>query len=231
MNNDNFTGLVSGGGIHHSVSMCTVWPSHSRWLSRAMNVHRILHYSAEAILMIQKATAMDNWWLAASSWQCACSCIMSCVQVFVKTSSHPGDSVPSQPRFGALCLLAFPKTKITLKRKKFQTIDENQENTMGQLMVMGRTVWDPKVPTLKGTEASLSSVQCFLYLVSSSIYVTIFLLYGWMLSHKRSTDISSPKLVGWLQELIQNSFCFSSPTLGTGWLPSSSSGPCCLLNH
>ena len=135
---------------------------------------KLQHSSTEAMWMTQKATAMDNWWLAASSWQCACSCIMSCVQVFVKTSSHPGDSVPSQPRFGALCLLAFPKTKITLKRKKFQTIDENQENTMGQLMVMGRTVWDPKVPTLKGTEASLSSVQCFLYLVFSSINVSIF---------------------------------------------------------
>ena len=33
----------------------------------------------------------------------------------------------------------------------------------------GRTDWGPKVPTLKGTEASLSYVQCFLYLVSSSI--------------------------------------------------------------
>ena len=38
----------------------------------------------------------------------------------------------------------------------------------------GRTVWGPKVPTLKGTEASLSCIQCFLYLVSSSINVSIF---------------------------------------------------------
>ena len=37
----------------------------------------------------------------------------------------------------------------------------------------GRTDWGPKVPTLKGTEASLSYVQCFLYLVSS-INVFIF---------------------------------------------------------
>ena len=45
---------------------------------------------------------------------------------------------------------------------------------MGQLMVIGRTMWGPKVPTLKGTEASLSYVQCFLYLVSSSVNVSIF---------------------------------------------------------
>ena len=40
-------------------------------------------------------------------------------------------------------------------------------------MAIRRTVWGPKVPTLKGTEASLSYLQCFLYLVSS-INVSIF---------------------------------------------------------
>ena len=33
MNNDNLTVLVSEGGRCHWVSMCTVWPSHSKWLS------------------------------------------------------------------------------------------------------------------------------------------------------------------------------------------------------
>ena len=37
-----------------------------------------------------------------------------------------------------------------------------------------RSVWGPKVPTLKGTEVSLSYMQCFLYLVSSSVNVSIF---------------------------------------------------------
>ena len=59
----------------------------------------------------------------------------------------------------------FPKLKSPLKGKRFQTISEIQENMMGQLMVIGRTVWGPKVPTLKGTEASLSCVQYFLYLL------------------------------------------------------------------
>ena len=68
----------------------------------------------------------------------------------------------------------FPKLKSLLKGKRFQTVNEIQENTMGQLMATGRTVWGPKVPPLKGTEASLSYVQCFLYLVSSSINVSIF---------------------------------------------------------
>ena len=68
----------------------------------------------------------------------------------------------------------FPRLKSHLKGKRFQTIDEIQENMTGQQMVIGRTVWGPKVPTLKETEVSLSYIQCFLYFVSSSINVSIF---------------------------------------------------------
>ena len=68
----------------------------------------------------------------------------------------------------------FPKLKSPLKGKRFQTLDEIQENTIGQLMATGRTVWGPKAPALKGTEASLSYGQCFLCLVSASINVSIF---------------------------------------------------------
>ena len=133
---------------------------------------RFEHSSMETIRMIQKAAAMGNWWSAASSRQCACSRITSYVEFFGEISNHSGDSAPLQPRLDALWLLPFPKIKSLLKGKRFQTIDETQENTMGQLMVTGRTVWGPQVPTLKGTEASLSCVQCCLYLASSSINVS-----------------------------------------------------------
>ena len=69
----------------------------------------------------------------------------------------------------------FPKLKLILKGKWFLTVDETQENGMGQLMATGRTVWGAKMPTLKGTEVSLSYVHCFLYLVSSSINVFLSL--------------------------------------------------------
>ena len=62
--------------------------------------------------------AMGNWWLAASSWQHACSCITSHAEFFGETSNPPGDSDPLQPRFCALWLLDFPKTKITLEREE-----------------------------------------------------------------------------------------------------------------
>ena len=79
-----------------------------------------------------------------------------------------------QPRFGALQLLLFQKLKSPLKGKRFQTIHEIQENTMGQLMATRRTVWGLKVLILEGTEVSWSYVQCFLYLVCSSINVSVF---------------------------------------------------------
>ena len=59
----------------------------------------------------------------------------------------------------------FPKLKSPLKGKRFQTIDENRENVTGQLVATGGTVWGLKVPALKGTEASLLYIQCFLYLL------------------------------------------------------------------
>ena len=68
----------------------------------------------------------------------------------------------------------FPKLKSPLKGKRFQTVNEIQENMMGQLMAIWRTVRGPKVPTLTGTEVPLSYAQCFLYLVSSSINISIF---------------------------------------------------------
>ena len=70
----------------------------------------------ETIWMIQKPTAMGNRWLAASSWKRAHSCIMSHAEFFGETSNHSGDSALPQPRFGALWLLDFLKTKIIFAR-------------------------------------------------------------------------------------------------------------------
>ena len=130
---------------------------------------KLEHSSAETIWMNQKAVAMRHWWLAPSSQQCTLSGITSCAEFFGETSHHPGDSALLQLRFGALQLLAFPKTKITFEKWFYR-----QENAMGYLVEIERTVWGPKRPTLNGTELSLSYVKCFLYLVSSSINVSIF---------------------------------------------------------
>ena len=138
---------------------------------------KLEHSSTETIQMIQKATGRGNWWLEASSPECAthASCLMA--EFFGETWNPPGDSAFLQPRSGALWVLAFPQTKITFEREEISECRWDSENMMGQLLVIGRTVWSPKVPTLKGTEVSWSYVQYFLYLVSSSINVSIFSYY------------------------------------------------------
>ena len=127
------------------------------------------HFSTETIQMIQKAAAMGNWWLAASSGKCARSCIRSHAVFWWLNSKHPGDSALHPPPHCSDLMPCefwlFPKLKSPLKENRFQTVDEIQENTTGRLMAIGRTVWGPEVPTLKETEVSLSYVQCFLYLL------------------------------------------------------------------
>ena len=77
---------------------------------------KLEHSLVGTIWMIHKVTGTGNWWLAASSQQYASSCLMS-AEIFGKMSNCPGDSVPLQPRFGALWLLASPKTKITFEKE------------------------------------------------------------------------------------------------------------------
>ena len=121
---------------------------------------KLEHSSMETIERTQKATAVGNWWLAASSWQCTRSCITSRAQFFGETWHPPGDSAPYSPDLVSCDFWLFPKLKSPLKGKRFQTVDEIQENMMEQLMATGRTVWGPKVRALKRTEVSLSCVQC-----------------------------------------------------------------------
>ena len=98
--------------------------------------------------------------------------------------------LPLQPRFGALQLVAFPKTKITFEREeisdrqwdsgKYDRVADGDSNKgfLQTILNSGRnterTMWGAKVPTLKRTEASLSYVPCVFYLVSFSLNVSIF---------------------------------------------------------
>ena len=87
----------------------------------------VIHH--EYITRGQTAAAVSFWWSAASSQQPACSCVTSRAEFFGETN-HPGDSAPLQPRFGALWLLDFPKTKITFEREEISDdrCDSGKEN-------------------------------------------------------------------------------------------------------
>ena len=140
---------------------------------------KLEHPSLETIVMIQ-ATAVGNWWLAASSRQHLLSCITSPAECLAEHQITQVAQPHYSPDLVPCDFWLFPKLKSPLKGKRFQTIDEIQENMTGQLMVTGRTVWGPKVPILKRTEVLLSHVHCFLYLVSSSINL-VFIVHFWIL--------------------------------------------------
>ena len=103
--------------------MCTVWPSHSKWLSKksnesASNFALSLNIPVETIWMIQKAAAMatGDWQLPWDNTSLHASHLVQ--SIFGEISNHPGDPGPLQPRFCALWLLAFPKTKITCEKEE-----------------------------------------------------------------------------------------------------------------
>ena len=140
---------------------------------------KLEHSSMETVPMIQKASAMRNWWLAASSWQCACSCITSSAEFFCKTSNHPGDSAPLNPTIGILQLLDFPKTKITFEREEISDCQWDSgkyhgapdcdpikdfaefwtvEETLGELCEV------PRCLLCRGLKCLCYNVSCILYL-------------------------------------------------------------------
>ena len=102
------------------------------------------HSSANTIQTIQKAVASDNWWLAASWWQCAHSYIMSPAEVFGKKSNYPGNSAPLQPRCAALWLLTSPKTEIIFEKEeirpsmRFRTMWQGSSWRLGKLCEVPR---------------------------------------------------------------------------------------------
>ena len=118
----------------------------------------------------------------------ASSFFMFDAEFFGKTSNLPGHSAPIQPSFGALQLLAFPKTKITFVREEISdrqwdsgkydgAADGNSKKGFCRVFwtveeTLGELYWDPKVPILKGTEAPLSYVHSLCLL--SSVNVSVF---------------------------------------------------------
>ena len=181
MKNDDFTIIVSRGGRCHWVSICPMWLSHSKWQQVEQRI------CIEFFIKLEYSFVETIWVISEG-----CSYGQMVIGSFINgdyTLPHASRLVQrfllkhqitqvTQPHYSpnlAPCdFWLFSKLKSLLKMKRFQTIDDIQKNMMGQLMVTGRTVWDPKVLTCKGTGASLSYVQCFLYLAFSSINCYIF---------------------------------------------------------
>ena len=126
---------------------------------------KLEHSSAETTQVIENAAAMGNWWLAASSQQHIRSGITSPAEFFGKTSNHPGDSAPLQPRFGTLWLLAFPKAKITFEREDFRLSKRFRKIRQGSWGQLGE-LWEvPKCLLCRGLRCHCPnySVSCIFF--------------------------------------------------------------------
>ena len=112
-----------------------------------------------------KLWATGDWQLYHDNMLAHASCLVQ--SFFVKHQITQGTQLPHSPDLVPCDLWVFPKLKSPLKGKRSQVIDENQENTTGQLMVIGRNVGGPKVPTSKGTEVivpyTIFSVSCIIF--------------------------------------------------------------------
>ena len=86
---------------------------------------KLEHSSTETISMIHKTTAMGNWWLAASSQQCACSCIMSHADFLLKHQITQVTQAPYIPDLVPWNFWLFPKLKSPLKEISDHEIQEN----------------------------------------------------------------------------------------------------------
>ena len=168
MYNGDFTVLASGGGRHYWVSTCTMWPLHSKWLRQwssksASNfvLSNLEHSSAETILMIQRATAVGNWWLAASSHNTPAHALHLMQSFLVKQQTTQVTQPRYSPDLAPCNFWLFPKLKSPLKGKGFQTTYEIQGNTTGPPMVISRCLlW-------RGLRqhCPVYNVSCVLYLL------------------------------------------------------------------
>ena len=160
---------------------------------------KLEHSSVENIQMIQKAPAMGNWWLATLSQQHAHSCT-TFVQFVGKTSNPPRWLKPPTAQIWCPVTSGFSQNSNHLwKGRDFRPWMRFRNIWRSSWRWLGDRVWGPKVPPLKGTEASLSHIQCFLYCVSL-IDVSIFHI---MWPDTFWTDLvynaSSTKYCGYLQ--------------------------------
>ena len=131
--------------------------------------------------MIQKAAAMGNWWLTASSQQCI-QCIMYAMHerqhhvsfrvfwgkyqiTWVTQSPHSPDLAPCN-------FWLFPKLKSSLKGKRFQIIGEIQENTTGELTLNWEHCMRFQGAYFEGAWGII--ILYTMFLVSSSVSVSIF---------------------------------------------------------
>ena len=171
MNNDDFTVLVSGGGRRPWVTMCAVWLSHSKWLNEQSYKcvsNCALSWTFHPTNYSDDSKGCSYGQLVIGSFITTMRPLIhhvSC-RIFGKTLQYSDDSGPLQPIFGALQLLAFPKTKITLEREEI--LDHQWYSGKYDRAADGEELCEvPRYLLWRGLRhhCPMSSVFCILYLI------------------------------------------------------------------
>ena len=128
---------------------------------------KLEHSSVETIWMIQKVTAMGNWWFANSLWQCSHSCIMSHAEFWAKHQITQVTYSPYSPYFMPCSFWLFPKLKSPLKGKRFRPSVRFTIIWQGSCWQLGELCEVPRCLLLRGLRHRCPpyNVSCILYLL------------------------------------------------------------------
>ena len=135
---------------------------------------KLEHSSTKTIQMIQKAAAMGKWWMAASSQQHARSCITSHAEFLVKHQITQVTQPHNSPDLEPCDFWLFPKTKITFEREEISHCQWDSRKYVGAADGKWENCVRSQGAYFEGDWGIIVLLQCFLYLVSSSINVSIF---------------------------------------------------------
>ena len=144
---------------------------------------KLEHSFTETIWMTQKAAAVGNWYWAAASPRRTHSYITPHAEFLGKTSNYPADSGPLGLIFGALPLLAFPKTKITFESEEILNHQWDSEKYDGA----ANDNWELcEVPSCLlwrelRTHYPMHNASCICIFFNKCLF---FILHGWILARQ-----------------------------------------------
>ena len=168
--------------------MCSEWPLHSKWLNEMSNESpsnfalslNILHGNCSGDL-----EGCSYGQLVIGSFITTMHPLMTHIscRVFFLTKHQVArvTQPPYSPDLVPFNFWLFPKLKSPLKGKRFQSINEIQENTTG-LMVIGRTVWGLLCRGLR-SHYPMYNVSCILF--KNCLYCSYYVA-GYLLDRSRT---------------------------------------------
>jgi len=155
-----------------------------------------------ACVLCDRRIQNDRASRSASSRQCACPFYSSRAGCYGKASHHSGLSAPLEPRFASLCLLAFPKAKIALKREEICECDGHILHKLSRRRLTADWL-APRESDCSSTDSKVYSNRLPSYIKAIRPVLEIFKMPGYFPGSPR---ISSVVHIAH-QTQIESSFC------------------------